>query len=69
MSESLINEELLQEKIELCGGNAQGVDMAGFDKLVDILVGMYADCINEAPTNLLQETELLKLSDDSEFIS
>ena len=26
-----------------CGGDSKGVDLRGFDKLVDVLVGMYAD--------------------------
>jgi hypothetical protein len=43
LAESLLTEESLQERINACGGDSKGIDIKGFDKLVDILIELYAD--------------------------
>ena len=43
MGEGLLTEDSLLEKMTEVGGDKKGVEISGFDKLVDVLVGLYAD--------------------------
>ena len=43
IGEGLLTEESLLQKMNEVDGDKKGVDITGFDKLVDVLVGLYAD--------------------------
>ena len=43
MGEGLLTESILEDKVIQSGGDKKGVDVAAFDKLIDLLVDMYKE--------------------------
>lgn len=57
MGEGVIDEETLQNLMKECGGNAKGVDLKGFDVLVDKLVNLYEDVEDDEDEQVEEEEE------------